>query len=256
MTTPRDPTHDEQDERDGLAADYVLGALAAEEVAAFERRLAAEPALAQAVDRLRATLGLMPLATVTAPPPHLRARVLNAAAALDAPAAHGTIERPRPRAAPSVRVPRRVVWSRFAAGAAAVLAVGFGVDAYRARSELALQRELTATLQEPNVVRSFALAGAGGAYGTVALDLDAKRGAAVLKNLRTLSAGERYRLWAQVGERSAFCGEFQANPSGGIVAQFVVPVESYTAPIARLFLTKESTPRAETPAGSTVMEST
>ncbi len=255
MTTPRDPTQDEQDERDGLAADYVLGVLADDDVAAFERRLAAEPALAAAVERLRATLGLMPLATVAEPPPHLRARVLNAAAALDTPAGRGTIERPRPSAALSVRAPRRVVWSRFAAAAAA-LAVAFGVDAYRARRELALERQLTATLQEPNVVRSFALAGTGGAYGTVALDLDAKRGAVVLKDLRALSAGERYRLWAQVGERSVFCGEFQADPSGAIVAQFVVPVESYTAPIARLFLTKESTPRGETPAGPTVMEST
>ena len=38
-------------------------------------------------------------------------------------------------------------------------------------------------------------------------------------------------------------------------AQFTVPVESYTAPIAKLFLTQESTPRGPAPTGSTVMES-
>ena len=124
------------------------------------------------------------------------------------------------------------------------------------RRELSLERELTATLREPNVVRSFALAGTGGAYGTVALDLDAKRGAIVLKGLQQLPAGERYRLWAQVGDRSVFCGEFGASPAGTIVAQFAVPVESYTAPIAKLFLTKESTPRSSEPAGPTVMQST
>jgi len=148
-----------------------------------------------------------------------------------------------------------VVWSRFAAAAAAVLALAFGFDAYRVRRDLALERELTATLHEPNVVRSFALAGTGGAYGTVALDLDAKRGAVVVKGLRALPPGERYRLWAQVGERSVFCGEFGASAAGTIVAQFPVPVESYTAPIAKLFLTRESAPRGPTPAGPTVMES-
>jgi len=78
----------------------------------------------------------------------------------------------------------------------------------------------------------------------------------VLKGLRALPAGERYRLWAQVGDRSVFCGEFGVNPGGTIVAQFPVPVESYTAPIAKLFLTEESTPRTAAPAGPTVMEST
>jgi len=223
-----------------LAVDYVLGELSHEDAATFERRLAGDPELAEEVRRLRATLGLLPFATVTEPPPHLRARVLAAGRA-SAPA--------------RTSAPRRVVWSRFAAAAAAVLALAFGFDAYRVRRELALERELTATLHEPNVVRSFALAGTGGAYGTVALDLDAKRGAVVVKGLRALPPGERYRLWAQVGERSVFCGEFGASAAGTIVAQFPVPVESYTAPIAKLFLTKESTPRGPAPAGPTVMES-
>ena len=223
-----------------LAVEYVLGELSREDAATFERRLAGDPELAEEVRRLRATLGLLPFATVTEPPPHLRARVLAAGRA-SAPA--------------RTSAPRRVVWSRFAAAAAAVLALAFGFDAYRVRRDLALERELTATLHEPNVVRSFALAGTGGAYGTVALDLDAKRGAVVVKGLRALPPGERYRLWAQVGERSVFCGEFGASAAGTIVAQFPVPVESYTAPIAKLFLTKESTPRGPAPAGPTVMES-
>jgi anti-sigma-K factor RskA len=222
---------------DEIAVDYVLGELSPEDAAAFERRVAGDPELTEEVRRLRATLGLLPLATATEPPADLRARVLAAGAA---PA--------------SSRAPRRVVWSQFAAAAAALLALAFGFDAYRVRHELRLERELMATLQEPNVVRSFALAG-GGAYGTVALDLDAKRGAVVLKGLRTLAAGERYRLWAQVGDRSVYCGEFGVSAAGTVVAQFPVPVESYTAPIGKLFLTKESAPRGPTPAGPTVMES-
>ncbi len=236
MTAPRDPATSE------LAVDYVLGELPRDVAERFERRTAEDPELAEEVRRLQATLGLLPLATVTEPPAGLRARVLAAG--------HGDVP------VRDARAPRRVVWSRFAAAAAAVLAIAFGFDAYRVRQELGLERELVATLREPNVVRSFVLAGVGGAYGTVALDLDAKRGAAVLKGMRPLAPGERYRLWAQVGERSVFCGEFGVNPTGAIVAQFAVPTESYTAPIAKLFLTVESTPRAETPAGPRVMEST
>ena len=227
---------------DDIAVEYVLGELSPEDTATFERRIAADPGLAEEVRRLRATLDLVPFATVTEPPAHLRARVLAAGAAVPAPARGAK------------RAPRRLVWSQFAAAAAAVLALALGFDAHRARQELALQREVTAMLQEPNVVRSFALEG-GGAYGTVALDLDAKRGAVVLKGLRELPAGERYRLWAQVGDKSVFCGEFGASAAGTITAQFPVPVESYTAPIAKLFLTKESAPRGPVPAGPTVMES-
>ena len=244
MTEPRDPTAPEVGV--DLAVDYVLGELPPAEAAAFERRMADDPELAREVRRLRATLGLVPFATVTEPPARLRGRVLAAAA-----------ERVRaPVRAPATRAPRRIVWSRFAAAAAAALALAFGLDAYRVRRELSLERELTATLHEPNVVRSFALAGTGGAYGTVALDLDAKRGAVVLKNLPALPPGDRYRLWAQVGDKSVFCGEFGVDRAGRIVAQFPVPVESYTAPIAKLFLTSESTPRAAAPAGPTVMQST
>ena len=234
MTAPRDPTADE------LAVEYVLGELSRAEAETFERRVAEDPELAEEVRRLRATLGLLPFATVTEPPAHLRARVL-AAAEGRAPA-RGT------------RAPRRVVWSQFAAAAAAMLALALGFDTYRVRRELGLERELTAMLQEPNIVRSFALTG-GGAYGTVALDLDAKRGAVVLKGLRALPAEERYRLWAQVGDKSVFCGEFGASAAGTITAQFPVPVESYTAPIAKLFLTRESAPRGPEPTGPTVMES-
>ena len=67
--------------------------------------------------RLRATLGLLPLATLTEPPPDCARG-----------AAAGGVRAPV-RATP--RAPRRVVWSRFAAAAAAVLALAFGFDSSR-----------------------------------------------------------------------------------------------------------------------------
>jgi len=236
--TPLDPEAAED-----LAVQYVLGELRPDERAAFERRLGEDETLAAEVHRLRRVLGLIPLATATEPPPELRARILAAAE-----------EQARVRKLPRATAARRVVWSRFAAAAAAALALALGIDSYRVHRELDLQRELTQTLVEPNLVHQFAMAG-GGAYGKVALDMDAKKGAVVLRNVAALPAGQVYRLWAQVGDKSVFCGDFRAAPDGAVQAQFAVPVESYTAPIKALFVTVESAGPPESPKGRRVMES-
>ena len=233
---------EEHDSDEALAVQYVLGELRPEDVTAFERRIAADGALAAEVLRLRRVLGAMPLATATEPPPALRGRILAAAEAKRRPSA-------RPRA------PRRIVWSRFAAAAAAALALALGVDSYRVRRELHLQQELAQTLVEPDVVHRFAMAGTGGSYGKVALDMDAKKGAVVLKGLTPLPAGQVYRLWAQVADRSIFCGDFHASGVGAVQAQFAVPVESYTAPVRELFVTVEPAGPPGAPTGRRVMES-
>lgn len=220
-----------------LAVLYVLGELRPDEAAAFKRRLRDDAALAAAVSRLRGTLDLLPFGALREPPPELRVRVLGASARRDA----------------APRRPRRIVWSRFIAAAAAALALAFGVDAWRARRELSLQHDLAMALLEPNVVHTFALAGAGGAVARVALDLDAKRGAVVARGLHPLPPGQVYRLWAQVGDRSVWCGDFEAHPEGAALAQFRVPIESYTAPIVRLFVTAEAARPPTTPAGPEVM---
>ena len=234
--TPLDP-----DAAEELAVQYVLGELRPDEAAAFERRLAEDWALDAEVHRLRRVLGLVPLATATEPPPELRARILAAAE---------TQARARSARAPAAR---RVVWSRFAAAAAATLALAFGVDSWRTHRELDLQRELSQTLEEPNQVHQFAMAGGG--YGRVALDMDAKKGAVVLRKVPPLPAGQVYRLWAQVGDKSVFCGDFHAAPDGAVQAQFAVPVESYTSPIRELFVTVEPTGPPTVPTGRRVMES-
>lgn len=232
--------------------EYVLGELRRDEAQALEHLMQADVQLAAEVRRLRHVFDLLPYATLTEPPPELRSRVLDAAAARAKPTAA-----PAP-AEPARRGPRRVVWSQFAAAAAAALALAFGLDAWRTRQELALQREMTVALQEPNVVRSFALAGTGaarGAVGRVALDLDAKKGAVVLKGMPVLPEGQVYRLWAKVKDQDVPCGEFKPDPQGAVLAQFVVPVESYTAPLGKLFVTVEPASLPATPTGPTVMES-
>ena len=222
------------------AVQYVLGELPAAEARALEARLATDAMLAAEVRRLRATLGLLPYAVATEPPPALRTQVLAAAVAQ--------------HRARQVRAPRRVVWSQFAAAIAATLAVAFGIDSYRTHRELAMQQQVAQLLIEPNVVKSFAVAGSG-AVGTVALDLDSKRGAVVLRGATMLPAGQTYRLWAQVADRAVPCGDFHAAADGTVTAQFRVPVDAYTAPIGKLFVTVEPAGPGEQPTGPIVMQS-
>jgi anti-sigma-K factor RskA len=238
--------HDEAAEE--RMVQYVLGELPRAEAEAFEAHLAADAALRAEVDRLRGAFGLLAFASATEPPPQLRANVLRAARDRASTARTPAVARPA----------RRIVWSRFAAATAAALALALGYDAYRVRSELALQREVAQLLQEPNVVRSFALAGTGStgrSYGSVVLDLDAKKGAVVLRRLPALPTQQVYRLWARVGETNVPCGDFAANADGAVRAAFPVPVESYTAPIAKLFVTVEPRAGGDQPTGPTVLES-
>jgi anti-sigma-K factor RskA len=229
------------------AVQYVLGELPAAEARALETRMTTDLELATEVRRLRATLGLLPFATTAEPPPALRAQVLEAAVAQHRAAA-------APVPTPAAKRPRRVVWSQFAAAIAATIALAFGIDSYRTRQELKLQEQVASLLLEPNVVRSFDVEG-GGAIGRVALDLDSKRGAVVLRGAKPLPAGQTYRLWAQVAEKAVPCGDFRARPDGTVLAQFSVPVDAYTAPIGKLFVTVEPAGAGDKPTGPVVMQS-
>lgn len=225
---------------------YVLGELEGDEVRAFEARLANDPALANDVRRLRATFDLLPYAEAKAPPRELRDRVLREAAAA------------RPPSTESPSLSWKPSWSAVAALAASIAAILLAYDGYQLRQDLTLQRELSAMMSEPNVVRRFELAGVGdgaGAFGAVSLDLDDEKGAIALRDLPTLPDGSVYTLWALVDDKSVPCGDFRANATGEVLTQFAVPVDSYTAPIAKLFVTIEPRDRPDAPTGPTVLES-
>jgi anti-sigma-K factor RskA len=229
---------------DDRTVQYVLGELRPDERVAFERELQADAALAAEVRALQATLGALPYAKLADPPPELRGRVVAAAAAK---------HRPTPAAA-TPRPARRVVWSQFATAIAATIALAVGVDNLRVRRALTMQQDVSRLLLEPNVVRSFTLQGGSG-FGTVALDMDAKRGAVVLQGMPVLPAGQIYRLWAEVAEKSVPCGDFAAAGDGTVQVQFRVPVEQYTAPLGKLFVTVEPRGPGDRPTGQRVMES-
>jgi anti-sigma factor RsiW len=228
---------------------FVLGELEAEEAQAFAELVARRPALRVAVERLQRAFGMMPYAVATVPPADLRVRVLAAAS--------GSAARPS-RAVVQLRRPRRTQALRRVVGAiAATLIVALAWDGYRLRQELALQRDVAATLQQPNVVQQFALAGSGmsRAAGAAVLDLDAKRAAVVIRGLPKLPPGQVYRLWARIGEGTVPCGQFNADDHGNVVSQFVIPVDAYTSPVRELFLNVEPNAPDPHPVGRTVMSS-
>lgn len=243
-----------------MMARYVLGELSGEEARAMERLVHERPELGGEIGRLRRTFGLMPYAVVTAPPSHLRARIVEAARRREAappaaaPSALGADERASraiiPRRSTRVRSIVRIVGS-----IAALLIVALAWDGYRLRQELRLQRDVATTLQQPNVVRQFALRGTGISLtaGTAVLDLDAKRAAVVIRGLPTLPPGQVYRLWARVGDGSVPCGQFNADEHGAVMSQFTIPVDAYTSPVRELFLNVEPADQGSRPVGRTVM---
>lgn len=102
-----------------LSGAYALDALSPEEAAAFRKHLEACPACCQEVRELRSAAARMGASEAVAPPPYLKARVLDAA--------NRTPQQP-PRVTP-IRAARPSRWSPklVAAAAAAVLVVGTAI---------------------------------------------------------------------------------------------------------------------------------
>jgi anti-sigma-K factor RskA len=250
-----DPT--DRDALEDLMTRYVLGDLEDDEAREMERLAQQRPSIRDEIGRLRRTLGLMPYAAVTAPPPDLRARVLAAAEAQARPSTAPPVRLASTRAAVRPRATRGATLTRLVGSIAALLILALSWDGYRLRQELALQQDVATTLQQPNVVRQFALRGTGVslAAGTVVLDLDAKRAAVAIRGLAPLPAGQTYRLWARIGEGAVPCGQFNADARGAVVSQFTIPVDAYTSPVQQLFLNIEPAEQGAQPVGTTVMVS-
>ena len=232
--------------RDELLTRYVLGDLPPAEARAFETDLANDPELARDAAELRSTFAALAYDAVAAPPPSLKARVLAAA------------EPGPPPSAVHAGTRRLVTWPRVVGTIAAALLLAVGLDNARLRRDLALQEDVMATLQQPNVVVSFELTGVDGggdAVGRVVLDLDAKKAAVVIRDLPVLPSGEVYRLWARVGEQHVPCGNLTAGADGSVLAQLPIPVDAYTSPVRGLVLTRETTRDAAAPQGAAVMRS-
>jgi hypothetical protein len=253
-----------------LLSQHALQDLDAESAAHLQRLLAEDPALAREAEELRRVVELLPLVTQCAPPAHLRARVLSAAAPakLRAIARKPLTTRRWPlfaslslAAAASltcgVLLTERVDWNTRVA---TLLDENTQLHQRNARleREVDLKTRAASTLLEPNVVRSFAMGGrnpAAAASGYVLLDLDARRASIAVLDLPAAPAGHSYHLWAVLENKKVPCGRFTPAADGRILTQFPIPVDSYTSPIERLILTVEPDSEQTTPRGTTVMTS-
>jgi anti-sigma-K factor RskA len=227
-----------------LLALYVFGDVSDAERAEVERLATEDPVVAEELASLLAARDALPFGAETAPPPELRDRVLGAAAA---------------ESKGRGRWWRGVPWSVVATAIAASLALVIAWDDQRVRRTLELERHVSRTLAEPNVVVSYQLHGTGtsaGAFGSVALDLDAKKAAVVIRELAEPPAGSTYRLWAVLdGGTAVPCGNLPVGRDGTVMRQIPIPVDAYTSPIARMLLTVEAAADAPAPTGPAAMVS-
>ncbi|MBW4539961.1 MAG: anti-sigma factor [Myxacorys chilensis ATA2-1-KO14] len=170
-----------------LVAGYVLGDLDAEEAEEFQRLLATDPAIAQAVAQMQDGLELSFAPSEVAPPAHLRDTILNANRA-----SHAS----RVSAAPSLFSTRqfpirlRQILELLAAG----LIIALAINNYQLRqsqqasqSLVPSQNRLTYALRSTTPDLS--------AVATVAVDSDSLEGTLTAKNLPPLPPGKVYALW-------------------------------------------------------------
>jgi anti-sigma-K factor RskA len=240
MTGSSSPEHLEE-----LITGYVLGDLNSEEVEEFERLLAENPQLATEVQSLQAVFNLLPYTLPDVePPPNLRSAILEAVA-------------PSKRD----RAGRKVIrgqWSPILGSAAALLALVFGLDNYRLRQELKLQRaqqNVITVLQQPNT-RLLSLVGtdkANTASGSIAIALDAQKAAIALQNLPPAPADRIYRLWAIVDERAIACAEFSASQQGTVLGEVSLHVPACSQTKSTLAVSLEPSSLPPQPAGPIVM---
>ena len=215
--------HDEIRE---LAAVYALGGLDGEDVARFEALLrSGDPEAIAALREFESTLVTLARESPEAPPPSVKAALMQRIAA-EAPVA------PRPTLAPPPR-PRRSLWPIVWAGAMAVgiaaIVVGLSVsgryerrlealarEAATLKAEVDRDRQLVEIIRDP-ATEIVALAGLEPAPGSRARVIWNERGGGLLvaPGLPPAPAGKTYQLWAIVGKQAPVsAGVFSVDAKG------------------------------------------
>lgn len=204
------------------AAPYALGALSAEERAAFEAHLADCVICRAEVQALREVSGLLAHAAPAAtPPPALRERILREARQV------------RPLAA---RRGRGLPW--LAAAAVVVLAIAAGVAYLKergsrraleravaaARDSLATQQQLVATLLAPDVNTAVLASKGRPPSARVFWNPSRHRVVMAVFDLPPAPAGRTYQLWAiQTGKAPVSLGIFNTAPDGRLTTALDAP---------------------------------
>ncbi len=221
---------------EALLIDYVLGALGPNETRALEEQLAQDPALAERVEGLQRTWETLAYSAYQTPPAQLGARIQK-------------------RAYQQQRL-RTLPWLPVGGAIAALGILVLGLDNYQLRQELNLITAASTTLQQPNVILSFALRGTGTAalaQGQILMDLDTQKAGVALNRLPEPPRGKVYRLWALVGTKSIPCGTLRIDGQGQSLSQLPLPVDAYTGKVVQLRITLETDQNSLQPLGPTVM---
>jgi anti-sigma factor RsiW len=203
-----------------LTAAYALDALDAEDARAYEEHLARCPRCRDDLASFSETAGALAYAVdAPAPPPELRARILQNAA------------RERPNVV-SLR-PRWVAPLAAAAALAACAAIALGLWAASLAGKLDSRDEALA--RQNRVAEILASPGArkvSFARGTLVVDRDG-RAALVIRDLKKAASGKTYEAWVADGGAPEAAGLFDG---GRAVA---TPLERPVAAGARVMVTEE-----------------
>jgi anti-sigma-K factor RskA len=237
-----------------LMTDYVLGHLSPEEAEAFEHLLTTDPDLARESTRLTDVLNLMPqaLPKVT-PPTHLKAAILAAAQAGEAPSAvSSVVAKPQQRG----RGRSPLIWlSLGSAVAAAVLAVNLAVENHRLRQALQDSQTISSIFQQPDTA-IYPLQGVdGAARGRAAIAPQDKQIILAIQNLPEPPSGKIYRLWAVAGQQVTYCGQFATDAKGETLTSLTLPPATPPVVGSELRITLESASAPFVPEGTLVMQS-
>ena len=226
-----------------LAAGYVVGDLDRSEVAAFEELLRENPALAEEVNQLQATLNRVTYdLNSVAPPAHLRSAILAAATTPQL-----TSQRKQPQ----------FPWRTVIGSVAALLILYLGVENYQLRQESELAQNINTLLQQPQtqLFSLKAVNAANTATGSFVVNLGERQGILVMQKLAPPPDNKVYRLWAIADGEKIPCGTLSTTPQGKVLEKFWMPADFYDTGISRLFVTLESSESSRYPTGSIVMQS-
>lgn len=245
-----------------LMAGYVLGNLTPEEAEEFRQLLTEHPELAEEVHRLQEVLEVLPYALPeVAPPLHLRSAILESAS-VDSIPTPSLEASGNPKPVPWRRLKGSpLVWSRVMAGAAALLALAFGLDNYRLRQEVtttqaqvARQKDVIAMLQQPNTYL-VSLKGkdkTAAASGSLVMRPGEPQAVLILRNLPVLPKGQLYQLWSVVNDEKIPLEQFNTSNHGTAFVKLSIPSKSTGNP---LVVTVEASGIARSPGGPMVMSS-
>lgn len=226
-----------------LAAGYVVGDLDQSEVAAFEELLRENPALAEEVNLLHATLNRVTYdLNSVAPPAHLRSAILVAATTPQL-----TSQRKQPQ----------FPWRTVMGSVAALLILYLGVENYQLRQESKLAQNINTLLQQPQtqLFSLKAVNAANTATGSFVVNLGERQGVLAVQNLAPPPANKVYRLWAIADGEKIPCGTLSTTSQGKVLEKFWMPADFYDTGISGLFVTLESSESSRYPTGPIVIQS-